>query len=203
MSSVTPSWQVRARRTPLTSGVLVACAVVTAVWHSGGPLAVLAREWLVASSAELLQGRVWTLWTSALVHGDIIHLAFNGFWLWDLGGPLEIEFGRRGWIRFSLAAAAVASIAQILWGGSMGIGYSGVVYALAGLVYAAPEGRFPYCQSLVRRNWGLLVLWAVVCVGFEIAGTWGVANGAHLGGLAFGLAVGRALPWFEGGRSAA
>jgi membrane associated rhomboid family serine protease len=188
-----PGLWTAARHAPLTAASLAACILATGALHASPESGRLVRAWLLASPAELAAGRVWALWTSAFLHADIIHLGFNGFWLWDLGRRLEHELGSARWLALTVSAAVVSSLAQLMWSGAMGIGYSGVVYALAGFAFAAPARRVPFSQALVRHNWALLVGWAAVCVGFEIAGTWNVANGAHLGGLAFGWLLGKAL----------
>lgn len=186
------------RDAPLTAATLAACVIATAALHASPATGQLTRSLLFATPAELRAGHLWALWTSAFLHGDLVHLGFNGFWLWDLGRRLEAEWGGVRWLAFSVAGAVVSSLAQLAWSGGMGIGYSGVVYALAGFAYAAPPRRFLASHLLVRQNWALLVGWAAICVAFEVAGTWNVANGAHLGGLAFGWLVGRSVTLRDG-----
>jgi len=44
-------------------------------------------------SAEIRRGQLWRLFTAIFPHLDILHLAFNLYWLWILGTHVEEVYG--------------------------------------------------------------------------------------------------------------
>src|SRR5690606_268473 len=56
--------------------------------------------WLVGADADALVldvraflGQPWRLVTSALLHVDFVHLAFDVYWVWRFGSAIERRFG--------------------------------------------------------------------------------------------------------------
>jgi rhomboid protease GluP len=66
---------------------------------------------------------------------EIWHLGFNLYWLVILGRDLEQALGRWKLVALFVCAAFVSSAAQLAVGGSTGIGFSGVGYAMFGLLW--------------------------------------------------------------------
>lgn len=139
----------------------------------------------------------WDIWDgawfgvplSALSHGDLIHVAFNLWWLWYLGRPIERALGFGPYLLFLVGAAWVGGGAQLAWSDQTGIGLSGVIYALFGFGWQA-SARFENLRKYVDRDTVTLLLgWAVLCIVLTRTGTWNIANAAHLAGLAFGVVV--------------
>ena len=144
---------------------------------------------------DIEKGQVWRLVTPIVLHGDWIHLAFNLYWLYYLGGMLE---DRRGTLRFVLLvvlSAAFSNTAEALINSPGNVhptafgGLSGVNYALFGYIWMktlyAPGSGFHLHQSTII----IMVAFFFLC----LTG-WGffsnVANAAHAGGLFFGVAIG-------------
>ena len=75
----------------------------------------------------VFNGAWWGLVTSAFVHIEIWHLAFNMFWLWSLGSRLERAIGSWPFLGFCLMSAFVSSSLQLAVSDATGIGASGVV----------------------------------------------------------------------------
>ncbi len=135
------------------------------------------------------QGRYGALVTSTFLHGDPLHLFFNVVMLFRFGGVVERALGHLEWAVFCLGAACVASSVQLAFFGDTGIGASGVVYALFGLTWGArrfvPAFREVASDETVR----FLLGWIVLTFALTEMGMMRIANGAHIGGLLFGLAV--------------
>lgn len=140
-------------------------------------------------SFDLWDGRFWGLFTCIFMHGDLMHIAFNLYWLWQLGQLIEAEIGGP---RYALI---VFTAAGLLRGRSRvvrhnRIGMSGVVYALFGLMWAA-RGSYPYWQRVATHaNLNLFLGWGLFCVFGTYLGFMRIANGAHAAGLLYGLSIG-------------
>ncbi|MBV9469542.1 MAG: rhomboid family intramembrane serine protease [Abitibacteriaceae bacterium] len=135
------------------------------------------------------EGKPWALLTSAFVHSEIWHLAFNVYWLWILGGCLEHMVGPLRWLLFFITAAWVSSAAQLMTG-DQGIGMSGVCYALFGFGWMVREQQPAFKQILNEQTIQIFLLWLVGCIVATFFHLANIGNAAHVGGLVFGAAVG-------------
>jgi len=152
-------------------------------------------------------GQWWLLVTSAFLHANLMHVAFNGILLWRLGEMLESHLGPgrfaalyaagmaggglgvvlTGWL-FTTPLGAVPVLGDVLTihPGVPTVGASGAVFALMG---AAMAGMRNSGVNPWRTDIGGLVLLNLV-ITFVIPG---ISVGGHIGGLLAGLAVGRLL----------
>jgi membrane associated rhomboid family serine protease len=187
--SQTPGVGLPRQRWPLITAL--ACGIAIAVFV-GLTIAGDDQSWEgLASWGYLPADRVWAggywaLVSSAFVHLALWHLGFNVYWLWVLGGPVERRLGALPYLGFILAAAAVSSAVQLGVSGSTGHGASGVVYALFGLIWVS-RNHEPALAHGLGRNAPLFWTWLVGCVLVTQLGIASVGNGAHVGGLLFGL----------------
>jgi len=152
-----------------------------------------------ATPEDIWNGHYYLLITSVFLHANftqgfgIAHLAFNMIWLFRMGSVLEISIGTVYYFLFWVAAAAVSSCAELAVTGSTGIGASGVVYAIFGMLWAG-RGRYPeWGQWANASNIRLFLGWGIFCLVMTDLHIMQVANWAHAGGLAFGYCVGAAL----------
>ena len=146
-------------------------------------------KWGYLPDSAIFDGAYWGLITGAFVHVDPIHLAFNMYWLFFLGGAMERAIGPVKWVVFVLAAAAVSSGLQLL-SGSAGIGFSGVGYAMFGFAWLT-RARFPEIARVANQGlFNLFVGWGLLCIVLTYLKVMNVGNFAHAGGLAFGALVG-------------
>jgi membrane associated rhomboid family serine protease len=181
------------RRFPvLTALACLACAVIFLGVNAQitGPESAL-REWGLYSGHDLYSGAYWSLITSAFVHIQPIHLIFNLVWLWALGGAFENRFGPLAWLAFVLGSAFVSSGIE-LYGGNMGIGMSGVGYALFGFGWFT-RGRLPEFAKIVNDQTVLMFVgWGILCIITTQLGIMNIANLAHGAGFVFGAGLGMA-----------
>lgn len=152
-------------------------------------------------------GEWWVLVTSAFLHANLMHIAFNGILLWRLGEMLETTLGHGRFAALYLAGIGGGSLGVVItsWlfttpiGAIPGLGdvlttdpriptlgASGAVFALMG---AAVAGMRERGVNPWRTDIGGLVLLNLV-ITFLIPG---ISVGGHVGGLLAGLAVGRLL----------
>lgn len=183
---------IRSQRFPiLTTVACIVCVVIFLAINMQGSSSSWddVRRWGMYSDRDIFNGAYWALVTTAFVHVQPIHLLFNLYWLWHLGGAFERQFGPLKWLAFVLAAAWVSSGIE-LYAGSSGIGMSGVGYALFGFGWMSRR-RLPEFARIVNDNTvALFIGWGVLCILTTYLGVMEVANLAHFGGLLFGVVVG-------------
>lgn len=175
----------------LTAAACLACVVIFLAINMQGSSASWddVRRWGMYSDGDIFRGAYWALITTAFVHVQPLHLIFNLYWLWHLGGAFERHFGPIRWLAFVLAAAWVSSGIQ-LYSGTGGIGMSGVGYALFGFGWMA-RARIPEFARLVNDKTVLTFIgWGILCIVTTYLGIMNIANLAHLGGLVFGVILG-------------
>lgn len=138
--------------------------------------------------ASLAAGHLWRLWTPAFVHFSVLHLVFNGLWLWEFGRRIEGAEGSLRMLELFLFVAPCAAVLQYgvgehpLFGG-----LSGVVYGLLAYLMVQQRLRPRPAYRLPPALPGLLlVLLALLATGVTEPFGLAIANGAHFGGLAAG-----------------
>jgi membrane associated rhomboid family serine protease len=174
----------------LTAAAGAVCGVIflalslqgnNATWES-------VSRWGYLPPEAIWNGAYWGLITSAFVHFELWHVAFNVFWLWVLGGALEQTIGSGRWLLFVLAAAFVSSGAQFATGDT-GIGMSGVGYALFGFGWMARDRIPSFARVLPDETVKVFLIWLVGCIVATAAGFANIGNAAHVGGMLFGMGV--------------
>ncbi len=136
---------------------------------------------------SLADGQVWRLITPDLLHFNLMHIVFNVLMMWVLGGQLEIRKGSFSFVTLAVFVSIISNVAQLLDGGYLFGGLSGVVYGLVGYCWmwkrAEPGVFFP--EALFRFS----IIWLLI--GYTSLTEWiglgRMANSAHLYGLLAGL----------------
>lgn len=176
---------------------LIAISVGITLWSGLGKNdAVLAPFYISAPGDQgfqsIMNGQVWRLITPIFLHFGLMHILFNMFWLWDLGGLLERLKGPRFLLLFVAGVGAGSNVLQYLMTGSPGFGgMSGVLYGM--LAYIWMQGRVNPRFGVILNQQVFVIMfgWYVLCW----TGLLGpIANWAHTGGLALGLALGAQRP---------
>jgi membrane associated rhomboid family serine protease len=143
-----------------------------------------------------------TLFTSMFLHGGLLHLASNMWYLWIFGDNVEDAMGKVRFLIFYLLAGLAAALAQIFSSASSPIPMVGASGAIAGVLGAYlvlyPYGRiltvvwFLYFLRFVQIPamivlgfWFLLQLLSASLGGGSL-GEGGVAWMAHIGGFVAG-----------------
>ena len=125
-----------------------------------------------------------------LLHGDLIHLAFNMYALWLAGPIVERWYGRARFLAFYLACAAGGSVASFVFGGDVpAVGASGAIFGLFGVLLAAGRLHHPVDRQS-RALVGQLGMLILINLAFGFASGGSIDNAAHLGGLVAGLWLG-------------
>jgi membrane associated rhomboid family serine protease len=171
---------------PVILGIAVLATGVTIAWWKGANISPLFE------SAEIRRGQLWRFATSVLPHLDILHLAFNLYWLWALGTTVERVYGHfRTLLIILLLATGSGSLDFAFAQG--GVGLSGVGYGLFGLLYVLSQHDERFKDSLDKRTINLFVGRFFVCIFTTVVHVFNVANVAHAAGAVLGLLLGYAI----------
>lgn len=176
---------------PLSYLVLGITIILSFYTESTGGLDL--RAALQLDKSAVAAGEVYRLFSVTLVHGGILHLAFNMYGLYLLGPLVEGMWGTRSFGAFYLLTAAAASTASFIFTPANSVGASGAIFGLVGVLMAGTRVHNPILDRRARAivpQLGTLVL-VNLLLGFSVPG---IDNAAHIGGLAAGLWLGLFVP---------
>ncbi|WP_136688479.1 rhomboid family intramembrane serine protease [Halorhabdus amylolytica] len=153
---------------------------------------------LVFALAWPLSDRPWTLLTSVLAHGSVLHLATNVLFLFGLGLVLERRTEPWRFYAFFLVVGAIAGTMEVTVRYALGeivpvLGASGGIFGLLGYLLAGNRLTDAVADRItIDPRVAILVV-----IGVALAITWltrgrRVALIAHFTGLVVGLVAGRA-----------
>lgn len=152
----------------------------------------------------------WTFITSQFLHGGVVHIGSNMWYLWIFGDNVEARLGRGWFLLFYLVAGIVAAAAELpqLVGTDIPLlGASGAIAGVLGMYLAFfPHHRI---DALIPDFFGfwryatlpasvVLFFWFVIqmfngAAAFASEAGGGVAWWAHIGGFAFGWVLGKLI----------
>ncbi|MBI2421215.1 MAG: rhomboid family intramembrane serine protease [Candidatus Hydrogenedentes bacterium] len=155
---------------------------------SPGPSLALLGAW--SDMPETGMTGPWRILTFGLIHGGILHIAFNIYAMINLGGLTEGQLGPKRTLVLITIAQIGAALGTWVWyvqmqdHGFLTVGASGWVSGLLGyaIAYFYTMGRM---GDLYRRQ---LTQWAVYILLFGYF--MGANNAAHIGGFVAGAALG-------------
>jgi membrane associated rhomboid family serine protease len=170
--------------------VLAVSSVVSLTVELTGQIGQEILSYLLLDKVLVADGEVWRLWTVTLVHGGLLHLAFNMYALWIAGPFVEQLYGRVRFLAFSLVFAAGGSLASFVFSDArFAVGASGAIFGLFGLLVAVQYVHKPVvsrnARQFLSQMGGLIAINLVF--GFVVPG---IDNMAHIGGLLSGLWIG-------------
>ena len=144
------------------------------------------------SRDAVLVGEWWRLVTAIFLHGGVEHIVGNAVALFVLGMVCEHAFGRAQFVFLFVVTGIAGSVVSMLTSPGPSVGASGAIFGLQGA--AVVLFRHHRERLLVRdRRIGLvLIVWAVYTIAQGFLTPY-VDNGAHLGGFAAGVVLGRRL----------
>lgn len=183
--SAVPSWREIPKYPAITCIALLSIGVTIALW-TGTDISLLFEN------AEIRRGQLWRFATNIFPHRDILHLAFNLYWLWILGTTVERVYGHLRTILL-IALLAVGSGSLDFAFAQGGVGLSGVGYGLFGLLYVLSDRDARFRSSLDMRTVNLFVGWFFICIFTTLTHVFVVANVAHAAGAVLGLLLGYAI----------
>ena len=133
------------------------------------------------------QGQFWRLLTPVFLHGSILHIGFNMYALWIIGGRMERAYGHGKFIALYFLSAYAGNVFSFLFQPSPSLGASTAIFGLL-----AAEGVLLYLNRKLIHD-ARSMLQNIITIGvinLIIGTTGGIDNWGHLGGLLGGLAFG-------------
>jgi len=130
------------------------------------------------------EGEYWRIFTGAFLHGGVIHLAMNMYFLYILGPQLERALGHLEYFGIYMVSLVAGSFGALLLSPfDLTVGASGAIYGLLGaaVVLQRRRGIDPWSSGI-----GGLVLINLLLT-FAIPG---ISIGGHVGGLIGGALAG-------------
>jgi membrane associated rhomboid family serine protease len=187
------------RRTPVTL-IIAAVAIALEVVSTFDPArrSAFYYEYQMGIWSHIWLGEPWRPFTTTLLHGNLIHLLFNVYWLFIFGSALERTLGSARFLGIVVLLGYVSSLAQFVvmgyWGDLRGsVGLSGIMYGLFGIAWVARKYRPEFqmiCDDGVVR---LMLVWLVLCFVLTKLNILPVGNIAHTSGLGLGWMMGKTL----------
>jgi rhomboid protease GluP len=148
-----------------------------------GPLTLLGAK----NNLAILDGEYWRLVTPLFLHGGIIHLGFNSYFLYVVGRQIERLYGPLRFAAIYFLSGIAGTMASFAFNTAPAIGASGALFGLIGawlpLLY-----RNRHILANTQRQIRSIV--QVIVINLLIGLTPGIDNWAHVGGLVGGLALG-------------
>ena len=185
--------------TPAVRGIIIANVAVFLLTFLS-PDAIIGTFGLIPR-AVVEHGRVWQLFTYLFLHSttSIMHILFNMLAVWMFGVDLERRWGSRAFLRYYFVTGVGAGICTVLASwlpfasahasyDAATIGASGAVYGLLlawGVLFPDRQILFMLIFPLRARVY-VAIIGAIAFFSAVSAANPGVANVAHLSGLAIG-----------------
>ncbi|MBA3075566.1 MAG: rhomboid family intramembrane serine protease [Anaerolineae bacterium] len=134
----------------------------------------------------ILRGQIWRLLTPMLLHGGLLHLAFNMYALFIIGRGLEHFYGHWRYLVLYLIAGYTGNVLSFLFSANPSLGASTAIFGLAaaqGVLILKNRKLFGNKSQSMLINLGL-VLAINLSLGFSANS--GIDYWGHIGGLVGG-----------------
>jgi rhomboid protease GluP len=156
--------------------------------HAGLGLQALLLHGAKATPLILDRGETWRLFAANILHKDPLHLAFNAFALWNVGGALERAVRPADYLAVLVFTALGTTLMSAIGSDSISLGASGMAFGMLGA--SVSFGWRRGVGGTLRSYFGLRVVPWLLALFAAGVGSAGVDNWGHAGGLAAGLALG-------------
>jgi membrane associated rhomboid family serine protease len=170
--------------------------IITAVQGSGinSPGGRLFVKWVLYGPA-VANGDWWRLITSAFLHANLIHIAFNMYFLWFVGSAVESALGRGRFLAVYLISGLAGSAGALVFTPtSPTVGASGALFGLLGAALVLERQRN---YVLGGSAAGLILINLILS--FSLSN---ISVGGHIGGLIGGILCALVLSRFGRGHAA-
>lgn len=156
------------------------------------------RNWFALIPAEVLNGKIWQVFTYSFLHADVLHLVLNLMILAFMGGEIEAMWGRKKFLAFYFFCATLAGLVYLLlqlliWNpvylGLPMVGASGGIYGLLvayAVMFAEREMLFMMMFPMKAKHF-ILILAGMEFLQAMFSGQGGLGAIAHLSGMGAGL----------------
>lgn len=150
---------------------------------------LLQTDYLVLYGAKVNQmisrGELWRLFTPVLLHGSVLHLAFNMYALYILGPRVERFYGHWRFISLYVLCGFGGNVFSMLFTDAPSLGSSTAIFGLIGA-----QGVFYYHNRKIfgtAFRQALNGIITIAVVNLIIGLSPGIDNWGHIGGLLGGI----------------
>lgn len=172
------------------------CLLLCCVWllaaagglRAGVGLSGLLQYGAKATPLILDRGETWRLFAANLLHKDPLHLAFNAFAIWNVGGALERALRPADYLALLVFTALGTTLMSAIGSDSISLGASGMAFGV--LAASVTFGWRRGVRGSLRSYFGLRIVPWMLALFAAGVGSAGVDNWGHGGGLAVGAALG-------------
>src|SRR4030065_63721 len=173
--------------------VIIACILASiAYWFTGE--SSLPTRYFAFNTANLLNGRIWTLVTALFLHADILHLAGNMIFLYAFGNALEKEVGAgKTYLAFFAGGILSFLLGVFFYDPSVFmVGASAAIFTLTAVVMLVKPLKFSFIFLMPLGLVAIIyIIYNVVAVQSGVEGT--IAYISHVIGFAIGVPFGISL----------
>ncbi len=170
--------------------------LITAFQGSGlnSPGGKLFAKWILFGPA-VANGDWWRLITSTFLHANILHIAFNMYFLWFVGSAVESVLGRGRFLAVYLVSGLAGSAgALVIDPTQLTVGASGAIFGILGAALVLERQRV-----YVLGGQALMLIGISLVFSFVFSG---ISYGGHIGGLVGGVLCTLVLSKFGRGHAA-
>ena len=182
--------------TKVLVGLNVLIYVITAAQGRGinSPGGSLFVKWLLFGPS-VANGDWWRLITSAFLHANLIHIAFNMYFLWFVGSAVETAIGRGRFLAIYLVSGLAGSAGALVFTPtSPTVGASGALFGVLGAAVVLERQR-----NYVLGGSALALVVINLILSFSLSN---ISVGGHIGGLIGGILCTLVLSKFGRGHAA-
>ena len=133
----------------------------------------------------ILRGEYWRLITPVLLHGNILHIAFNMYALYIFGPVLERHFGRPRFLSLYLLSAFAGNVVSFIFSPANSLGSSTAIFGLIGAQAVFLYQNRNVLSGMARQALSQIVTIAVINLMIGLSP--GIDNWGHIGGLLGGV----------------
>src|SRR5712691_8097921 len=177
-------------------GINILVYVITASQGGGinQPGGSLFTKWILFGPF-VAQGDWWRLISCAFLHANLLHIAFNMYFLWFVGGPVEAALGRGRFLLLYLVSGLAGSAGALVVNPTTStVGASGAIFGILGAALILERQR-----NYVLGGSALGLIAINLILSFVIAN---ISIGGHIGGLVGGILCTLVLSRFGRGHAA-
>jgi membrane associated rhomboid family serine protease len=170
--------------------------VITAAQGNGlnSPGGSLFTKWLLYGPA-VANGDWWRLITSAFLHGSLLHIGFNMYFLWFVGTAVEEALGRWRFVLVYFISGLAGSAGALVYSPDKPtVGASGALFGILGAALILERQR-----TYVLGGSALALIVINLILSFALSN---ISIGGHIGGLIGGVLCTLVLSKFGRGHAA-